>query len=152
MFSFFWWSLKLIHNSAISRKKSPTLRLGLFGWSCISKSNEFQQGVCKIQCRFCRLYHLHNTIQYNNQIQQSPTNFNIRCPKPFVDLQQHWFVALQAPKLIFDNMCEKSYVDFVDSGWPEPKILGLENNVDFVVPKTKHSFSTLCVKNHMLIL
>ena len=88
------------------------------------------------------------TIQYNNQIQQSQTNFNNRCQKLYVDfVDSGWpepkiwalennvdYVAPKAQKLIFDNMCEKSYVDFVDSGWPEPKIWALENNVDFVAP------------------
>ena len=34
-------------------------------------------------------------------------------------------------------MRQKSYVDFVDSGWPEPKIWAHENNVDYVAPKAQ---------------
>ena len=79
------------------------------------------------------------------------------CPKPnveFVDcllsLKNELFVAPKAQKLIFDNMCEKSCVDFVDSGWPEPKIWAHENNVDYVAPKAQKLISdNMCEKSYV---
>ena len=47
-------------------------------------------------------------------------------------------------------MRQKSYVDFVDSGWPEPKIWVLENNVDYVAPKAqKLIFDNMCEKSYV---
>ena len=47
-------------------------------------------------------------------------------------------------------MCRKSYVDFVDSGWTEPKIWVLENNVDYVAPKAqKLIFDNMCEKSYV---